>query len=236
MPPRFDPNKLAALRTAKGWSLDDLAQKSGVNETTLGRWERGANVPQARNVSVLAKTFGVTAEALHVEDAPKAPKAGMRRASRLDELRPFDRDDGLFRWKGEALPQLTARALNRVKTAYELYADAKRKFWLEGIVAREHGLPPEEAEALGTRSGVGARFLVVKRLKGDAELGVTVHGADPEITLALLDVPEARVTRLVVQVVVPPGEPRGKLVFRFFDSESLRPFALRVLAVVRRGG
>lgn len=65
---------------------------------------------------------------------------------------------------------------------------------------------------------------------------MTVHSPDPQLTLALLDLPEHDLVRVALDVVTCPEGATDKLAFTFFDSQSLRPFALRVIAVMGVGG
>ena len=51
--------RLAALRTAAGWSLDELAARSGVSRATLSRLERAETSPTATLLSRLARAHGL---------------------------------------------------------------------------------------------------------------------------------------------------------------------------------
>jgi transcriptional regulator with XRE-family HTH domain len=51
--------RLAALRLAAGWSLDELATRSGVSRATLSRLERAETSPTATLLSRLARAHGV---------------------------------------------------------------------------------------------------------------------------------------------------------------------------------
>lgn len=52
--------RLAALRTERGWSLDDLAQSTGISRATLSRIERGETSPTASLLGKLCSTYGLT--------------------------------------------------------------------------------------------------------------------------------------------------------------------------------
>lgn len=52
--------RLADLRRGRGWSLEDLAQASGVSRATLSRLERGEVSPTASVLGRLCAAFGVT--------------------------------------------------------------------------------------------------------------------------------------------------------------------------------
>jgi len=52
--------RLAGLRTERGWSLDDLAQSTGISRATLSRLERGETSPTANLLGKLCSTYGLT--------------------------------------------------------------------------------------------------------------------------------------------------------------------------------
>jgi len=69
---------LAALRRAHGWSIGELAARSGVSETTIGRIERGiTTAPRPRVVHRLAAALGVISDAVAElrADVPALPLA-----------------------------------------------------------------------------------------------------------------------------------------------------------------
>ncbi|MCC9625941.1 helix-turn-helix domain-containing protein [Thalassospira sp. MA62] len=53
-------HRLADLRAARGWSLDELAQKSAVSRASLSRIEKGEVSPTASVLGKLCVAFGVT--------------------------------------------------------------------------------------------------------------------------------------------------------------------------------
>lgn len=59
--------RLAELRKARGWSLDELAGVSGVSRPTLSRLERGEVSPTAQVLGRLAAAFGLTMSRLLAE-------------------------------------------------------------------------------------------------------------------------------------------------------------------------
>ncbi|WP_417826989.1 helix-turn-helix domain-containing protein [Thalassospira povalilytica] len=52
--------RLSQLRTERGWSLDELAKRSGVSRASLSRIENGDVSPTASVLSKLCVAFGVT--------------------------------------------------------------------------------------------------------------------------------------------------------------------------------
>jgi len=63
--------RIVELRSEKGWSQDELAQKVGVHFRSVGRWERGVAIPGAEDILKLAQAFGVTADYLLFEGAAR---------------------------------------------------------------------------------------------------------------------------------------------------------------------
>ncbi len=59
--------RFAALRTAQNWSLDELAQKTGISRTTLSRLERAETSPTAELLGRLCSAYGLTMSRLIAE-------------------------------------------------------------------------------------------------------------------------------------------------------------------------
>jgi transcriptional regulator with XRE-family HTH domain len=67
-------NRLAQLRAERGWSLDTLAERSGVSRTTLHRLERGETSPTASLLGRLCTAYGRTMSRLIAETEAEAPQ------------------------------------------------------------------------------------------------------------------------------------------------------------------
>jgi transcriptional regulator with XRE-family HTH domain len=70
--------RLANLRAERGWSLDVLAERSGISRTTLSRLERGETSPTASLLGKLCTAYGRTMSRLIAEaeaDAPQCVRA-----------------------------------------------------------------------------------------------------------------------------------------------------------------
>jgi transcriptional regulator with XRE-family HTH domain len=52
-------DRLTDLRRSRGWSLEDLAERTGISRATLSRIERGDTSPTAAVLGRLAAAFGV---------------------------------------------------------------------------------------------------------------------------------------------------------------------------------
>ncbi len=59
--------RLAALRAEHGWSLDQLAERSGISRTTLSRLERADTSPSAALLGRLCTAYGRTMSRLLAE-------------------------------------------------------------------------------------------------------------------------------------------------------------------------
>ncbi|MFB9177930.1 helix-turn-helix domain-containing protein [Dactylosporangium sucinum] len=66
--------RLAELRTERGWSLDDLAQRADVSRSTLSRLERGEISPTASLLNKLCAAYGRTLSRLLAEVEPEPPR------------------------------------------------------------------------------------------------------------------------------------------------------------------
>lgn len=73
-------HRLAALRAGRGWTLDTLAERSGISRASLSRIERGELSPTAAMLNALCAQFGWTISRLMAEaesDPPSVvPAAG----------------------------------------------------------------------------------------------------------------------------------------------------------------
>ncbi|MGE0226499.1 MAG: helix-turn-helix domain-containing protein [Acetobacteraceae bacterium] len=65
--------RLAALRQGCGWSLDVLAERSGISRATLSRIERGETSPTAALLGRLCAVYGHTMSRLLAEVEPDPP-------------------------------------------------------------------------------------------------------------------------------------------------------------------
>jgi len=59
--------KLAQLRRERNWKQKDLAEKLGVNQKQLVRWENDQTRPRARALDSLAQAFDVPVQELTAE-------------------------------------------------------------------------------------------------------------------------------------------------------------------------
>ncbi|MGH3611876.1 MAG: helix-turn-helix transcriptional regulator [Pseudonocardia sp.] len=63
---------MANRRVVAGYTQEGLAEALGVDRTTIGRWERGAQLPQPWQRPDLARLLGVTLERLDVLLRPQS--------------------------------------------------------------------------------------------------------------------------------------------------------------------
>ena len=63
---------IAGKRTAQGMTQEQLAQKIGVSQKSLMRWETGKRLPDADAVEALCTALGITLpELLNGKDSPQ---------------------------------------------------------------------------------------------------------------------------------------------------------------------
>lgn len=67
--------RIAALRQERGWTLVELAERSGVAKSSIARIEAGESYGRPGSVSRLAKAFDVSLEMLYPSSEPAAPEA-----------------------------------------------------------------------------------------------------------------------------------------------------------------
>jgi transcriptional regulator with XRE-family HTH domain len=56
--------RLRQLREAKEWTLEQAAERAGMNELQVGHVERGATDPKLSTIRKLARAYGMTASEL----------------------------------------------------------------------------------------------------------------------------------------------------------------------------
>jgi transcriptional regulator with XRE-family HTH domain len=82
--------RLAALRTERGWSLDALAERTGISRATLSRIERGELSPTANILGQLCAAFGWTLSRL-IAEAEGQPTSLIRAADQVEWEDPESR-------------------------------------------------------------------------------------------------------------------------------------------------
>lgn len=66
-------DRITALRKAKGWSQEYLAEQMNVSRQAVSKWETGQSVPDMKHLLRLAELFGVKPEALTAGSETPAP-------------------------------------------------------------------------------------------------------------------------------------------------------------------
>ena len=57
-------NAIWEHRTQRKWTQAELAERLGVERSTVAKWESGASQPQAAHLIALAEAFGCTVDEL----------------------------------------------------------------------------------------------------------------------------------------------------------------------------
>ena len=83
-------DRITSYRTKKGWTEYQLAEESGLTQSTISSWYRKHMVPTIPSLEKICTAFGITLSQLFAEeDAPvsltEAQKKLLERWSRLSE-------------------------------------------------------------------------------------------------------------------------------------------------------
>ncbi|HEU5229296.1 MAG TPA: helix-turn-helix transcriptional regulator [Ktedonobacteraceae bacterium] len=84
--------RLSQARHKKFWTLEEAAERIGVDPASLSRWEKGKSFPQPVNVQRLCNAYGMTAQQLGLEDEP-LPEYGQNVLPVEDALTLFQQQD-----------------------------------------------------------------------------------------------------------------------------------------------
>jgi len=70
--------RIRKLRREKDWSQRRLAQKAGIHEKMVCRYEKGVNIPSIESLQKIADALGVTTDFLMAETLDNSPMAGIQ--------------------------------------------------------------------------------------------------------------------------------------------------------------
>ena len=56
--------KIKELRSKRGWSQEQMAEKLNVSRQAVTKWETGAGAPDIENLAAIAQLFGVSTDVL----------------------------------------------------------------------------------------------------------------------------------------------------------------------------
>lgn len=79
-------DNLRALRRAKEYSQESLAQQPGVTRQTVSKWENGTDMPDLKKLTEIAALFDTTMDALLGTDQPTAADRKAQTAYDLQAL------------------------------------------------------------------------------------------------------------------------------------------------------
>ena len=85
--------KIQTLRTAKGWSQDDLAKKLGTKAPNVSRWENGHTLPATETLKQLGELFEVSVDYLLYDKTPFKPLVGFKDDELLEQFTQIDQLD-----------------------------------------------------------------------------------------------------------------------------------------------
>ena len=71
--------KIKSLRSERGWSQEQMAEKLGVSRQAITKWETEAGMPDIDNLAAIARLFGVTTDSLLFDEVRPSGEAGAER-------------------------------------------------------------------------------------------------------------------------------------------------------------
>jgi transcriptional regulator with XRE-family HTH domain len=124
--------RLAALRAERGWSLDALAERTGISRATLSRLERAELSPTAAMLGTLCAAYGWTLSRLMADAESPAPSL----VARADQVEWTDPESG-YRRRAVSPP---AAGLRGELVEVHMPAGASVSFEASPIPGLEHHL------------------------------------------------------------------------------------------------
>lgn len=160
-------DRLAQLRKQKGWSQGDLAERVGVEQPTVQRWESGAREPKFEQLFKMAELFGVEPGSLL--DADMASPVGPRLFVKGEVAA------GVWRSAAEAPPDEWHTFTGRP----DVTADIEHRFGLRVIgdsmnEIYPHGSIIECVTLFGRAEAVPGKRVVVLRTNEHGDVEATV--------------------------------------------------------------
>jgi transcriptional regulator with XRE-family HTH domain len=95
MPSPFHGDRLKTLRTERGWSQAELAEKIGSDARQVSRYENGRVAPSLDVLARIGEVLDITVDHLLYEAAERRPRTGpdARIAGHLADIAQLDSDD-----------------------------------------------------------------------------------------------------------------------------------------------
>src|SRR5581483_8283346 len=88
----MERTRLSQARHKRFWTLEEAAERIGVDPASLSRWEKGKSSPPPVNVQRLCNAYGMTAQQLGLEDETLSGY-GQNTPPVEDALTPFQQQD-----------------------------------------------------------------------------------------------------------------------------------------------
>ena len=210
--------ELRRRRSEKTLDQSQLARLAKVSVRTIRLLEASDRKVNASTVEGLARGLACTpADIATHHDAPRrtkslpppppslrAPANGERvRMSDLVAIGESEPAEALV-IDGARIAKLTPLQYQHCYTAY-LARDGER-YWVQGKVTDERGLPPLEAALLGAVSGEAGRFEVTAPVgRNGHSLVLTTHTKTGALTVAMQDARKLKSTRVLVRLLALRG-------------------------------
>ena len=175
--------RVALERERRGWSLSELAERSGVSRAMIHKVERGESSPTATLLGKLSGAFGLTVSTLIARGEPR----GTRVLSRADQEVWIDPDTGYERRQVITTPagditEVVMPPGKEVAVPAESYDFGMHVIWVvEGVLTFVVGEEAHELAA-GDRLRMGDPAPVIYRNASEEDVRylVTVFGSSTD--------------------------------------------------------
>jgi len=85
--------RIRELRTKRGWTQQQLAERVGVQQKQISSYERGANIPSGQTFIALSEAFSVSLDFLAQLSAHTSPQGAIADLDLLEKAQKVDRLD-----------------------------------------------------------------------------------------------------------------------------------------------
>lgn len=125
-------NRLYSLRKSKGMTQQELADRLGVTDKAVSKWETGEAFPETAQLVPLSDIFGVTVDDL-LRGKAEAPNGGKQTHESTDE-EGYDRLEKKKKKRLRAIVELISSAIMLTATAIYLLLGFVWGLWHPGRV------------------------------------------------------------------------------------------------------
>jgi transcriptional regulator with XRE-family HTH domain len=158
--------KLRVLRAERGWTLNQAAERAGVQPETISDAEHGKRRPYTPTLSKIARGYGIPVEELVEPEAksPKTPAPSKPSPGRTRLEETTAKLEGVSR-RSEELASVVLEALRAMQ---EEYVPGEEPRWSMDVLAEMRRLVTQVTVSIAANEAEIGRFETVRELLGAA--------------------------------------------------------------------